>query len=143
MRYTTLCPAIRSVSLPQRIERIKRDLSALGPLHPGTLSQQYSVCGTAGCRCAADPPVKHGPYYQLSYTWHGKSRTRFVRELELAQVRQQLTNYERLRALFAEWIDIALEIDALQRQADRRRTPKLPPKSHHSAQNASPKRLAE
>ncbi len=101
------------VSLQQRIERIKRDLSALDPLRPGTLSQQYSVCGTAGCHCAADPPVKHGPYYQLSYTWHGKSRTRFVREPELAQVRQELTNYERLRALFAEWIDIALEIDGL------------------------------
>lgn len=131
------------VSLQQRIERIKRELSALGPLRPGTLSQQYSVCGTAGCRCAADPPVKHGPYYQLSYTWRGKSRTRFVREPQLVQVRQQLTNYERLRALLAEWIDIALEIDALQRQADRRRTPKLPPKSHHSGQNAWPKRLAE
>jgi hypothetical protein len=30
------------VSLQQRIERIKRDLSALGPLRPGTLSQQYT-----------------------------------------------------------------------------------------------------
>jgi Family of unknown function (DUF6788) len=131
------------VSLQQRIERIKRDLSALGPLRPGTLSQQYSVCGTAGCRCAADPPIKHGPYYQLSYTWHGKSRTRFVRDSELAQVRQELANYERLRALFVEWIDTALEFDALQRQAERRRTPKSPRKPHQSTQNASPKRLAE
>jgi hypothetical protein len=131
------------VSLQQRVERIKRDLSALGPLRPGTLSQQYSVCGTAGCRCAADPPIKHGPYYQLSYTWHGKSRTRFVREPELAQVRQELANYERLRALFAEWIDTALEFDRLRRQAERGRALKSPPKPHHSAQTLSPKRLAE
>lgn len=131
------------MSLQQRVERIKHDLSALGPLRPGTLSQQYSVCGTAGCRCAADPPIKHGPYYQLSYTWHGKSRTRFVREPELAQVRQELANYERLRVLFAEWIDTALEIDRLRRQAERGRAPKSPPKPHHSAQNRSPKRLAE
>jgi len=107
-------PSRSILSLQQRIERIKRDLSALGPLRPGTLSQQYSVCGTPGCRCAADPPIKHGPYYQLSYTWHGKSHTRFVREPELAQVRQELANYERLRALCAEWIDTALEIDGLQ-----------------------------
>jgi hypothetical protein len=79
----------------------------------------------------------------LSYTWHGKSRTRFVREPELAQVRQELANYERLRALFAEWIDTALEIDGLQRQAERRRTPKSPPKSHHPAQNVTSKRPAE
>src|SRR5215472_4343709 len=126
-------PSRSILSLQQRIERIKRDLSALGPLRPGTLSQQYSVCGTPGCRCAADPPIKHGPYYQLSYTWHGKSRTRFVRDSELAQVRQELANYERLRALFAEWIDTALDIDALQRQAARRCLPKSPRKSHHSA----------
>jgi len=136
-------PSRSILSLQQRIERIKRDLSALGPLRPGTLSQQYSVCGTPGCRCAADPPIKHGPYYQLSYTWHGKSHTRFVREPELAQVRQELANYERLRALCAEWIDTALEIDGLQRQAERHRTPRSTPKSRHSAQNASPKRLAE
>jgi len=126
-------PSRSLLSLQQCIERIKRDLSALGPLRPGTLSQQYSVCGTASCRCAADPPIKHGPYYQLSYTWHGKSRTRFVRDSELAQVRQELANYERLRALFAEWIDTALDIDALQRQAARRCLPKSPRKSHHSA----------
>jgi hypothetical protein len=60
----------------------------------------------------------------LSYTWHGKSRTRFVRDSELALVRQELGNYERLRALFAEWIDTALELDALLRQAERQRTPK-------------------
>ena len=129
--------------LRQRIERIKRDLSALGPLRPGTLSQQYSVCGTAGCRCAADPPIKHGPYYQLSYTWHGKSRTRFVRESELAQVRQELANYERLRVMFAEWIDTAPEIDALQRQAQRSRAAKSSPKSRNSAHNPLPKHLTE
>jgi hypothetical protein len=91
-------PSRSIVSLQQRIERIKRDLSALGPLRPGTLSQQYSVCGAAGCRCAGDPPIKHGPYYQLSYTWHGKSRTRFVREAELAQVRQELATKKLLFA---------------------------------------------
>ena len=132
------------MSLQQPIERIKRDLSALGPLRPGTLSQQYSVCGSAGCRCAAEPPIKHGPYYQLSYTWHGQSRTRFVRQPELALVQQQqLANDERLRTLFAEWIDTALEIDTLLRQAERRRASKSIRKSHHSAQSASPTRETE
>jgi len=119
--------------LQRRIETIKRGLLALGPLRPGTLSQQYSVCGTPGCRCQAHPPHKHGPDHQLSYTWRGKSRTRFVREPELPQVRQQLANYERLRALLAEWIDTALEIDRLQRQSTRSRPSKPPPQSRASA----------
>ena len=46
----------------------KCDLAALGDLRPGSLSIQYNVCGSPGCRCKADPPVKHGPYYQVSYT---------------------------------------------------------------------------
>ena len=47
-------------------------------MHPGSLREQYNVCGKAGCRCK-DPkkPQKHGPYYQLSYTWRGKSSTPF------------------------------------------------------------------
>ena len=66
--------------IEKRIEVIKQELSALGPMHPGSVSEQYNICGTPGCRCK-DPkdPRKHGPYHQLSYTWRGRHSTRFVR----------------------------------------------------------------
>lgn len=94
-------------AIQRRIEQIKAELAQLGRLRPGHLSQQYNVCGTPGCRCKADPPRKHGPYYQLSFTWRGKSHSEFVRLENLAVIRQQLTNYERLRALVDEWIGLA------------------------------------
>ncbi len=100
----------------RRIEEIKAELVKLGPLRPGHLSQQYNVCGTPGCRCKADPPRKHGPYYQLSYTWRGKSRTEFVRPENLPAIRQQLSNYERLRELLNEWITLGINTAQLQRQ---------------------------
>jgi hypothetical protein len=100
----------------RRIEEIKAELVKLGPLRPGHLSQQYNVCGTPGCRCKADPPRKHGPYYQLSYTWRGKSRTEFVRPENLPAIRQQLSNYERLRDLLNEWITLGINAAQLQRQ---------------------------
>ena len=58
----------------KRIVQIKEKLFNLGPVLPGSLSQQWNVCGSAGCQCK-DPkhPIKHGPYYQLSYTLKGKS----------------------------------------------------------------------
>jgi hypothetical protein len=87
-------------------------------LRPGHLSQQYNVCGTPGCRCKATPPRKHGPYYQLSYTWQRKSHSEFVRLENLAVIRQQLTNYDRLRALVDEWIGLALKATQLQRKSD-------------------------
>ena len=105
--------------LERRIDTIKREIVALGPLRPGTLTQQYNVCGNPNCRCKADPPHKHGPYYQLSYTWHRKSRTHFVREEELAQIQSEVGNYLRLRSLLDEWIGAALEIARLDREKRR------------------------
>jgi hypothetical protein len=102
--------------LQHRIEAIKAALAALGPLRPGTLSRQYNVCGTPGCRCKHDPAHRHGPYHQLSYTWHGRSRSEFVREPELARVQEQLRNYARLRSLVDQWVDAAIELARLERQ---------------------------
>lgn len=98
-----------------RIIAIKNALGALGPLHPGSISRQYNVCGTATCRCKADPAQRHGPYYQLSYGHQRKSTSTFVREPELAAVEQQLRNYERLRALVDEWIGLSIERARLTR----------------------------
>ncbi|HSF10411.1 MAG TPA: DUF6788 family protein [Nitrospirales bacterium] len=63
----------------QTLQRIQRQLATLGPVLPGSLSEQWNVCGTPGCRCKAPSnPKKHGPYYQLSFTVAGKSSTLFV-----------------------------------------------------------------
>ena len=112
-------------TLPQlqaRLTRIQTELVALGPIHPGSLSTQANVCGTAGCQCK-DPraPQKHGPYSQLSYTWRGKSTTRFVRPGRVAVLREKLTRYQRFRALTAEWVDVAIAVEALERQAANER----------------------
>ena len=103
-------------ALQHRIDAIKAAIAALGPLRPGTLSRQYNVCGTPGCRCKDDPAQRHGPYHQLSYTWHGRSRSEFVRESELVRVQEQLRTYARLRELVDQWIDAAIELARLERQ---------------------------
>jgi hypothetical protein len=104
----------REATLQRQIEKLKRDLTALGDLRPGSLSTQYNVCGSTGCRCKADPPVKHGPYYQVSYTRKGKSSTKFVKKEDLATVRKQLKNYERMKLLMDKWIDLAVELSILR-----------------------------
>jgi hypothetical protein len=104
--------------LQGRINRIKKKLSQLGDFRPGTLSKQYNVCGNPTCRCK-DPahPKKHGPYYQISYTYRGKSRTEFVRREFVGQVQKEIRNYTIFRQLTKEWIDISLEIARLRREA--------------------------
>ncbi|HEX9595572.1 MAG TPA: DUF6788 family protein [Anaerolineales bacterium] len=104
----------RQPSLEARIETLKQAIVRLGDLRPGKLSQQYNVCGKADCRCKADPPQKHGPYYQLSFTRSGKSSTQFVRKEYLAVVRQQLRNYQRLQELIDRWITFGMELSRLK-----------------------------
>ena len=104
----------RPSSLEARIETVKQAIVRLGDLRPGKLSQPYNVCGKADCRCKADPPQKHGPYYQLSFTRSGKSSTQFVRKQDLAVVRLQLRNYQRLQELIDRWITLGMELSRLK-----------------------------
>ena len=106
--------ARRQATLQRPIEKVKRDLAALGDLRPGSLSTQYNVCGSPGCKCKADPPVKHGPYFQVSYTRKGKSSTKFAKKEDLPEVRKQLKNDERMKLLIEKWIDLAMELSILR-----------------------------
>ena len=98
-------------ALEERIQRIKAELASLGEMRPGSLSQQYNVCGKAGCRCKnPQNPQRHGPYYQLSWVHRGQSTTQFIRRPFLSQVRAQITTYNRFRKLTDQWVNLALRI---------------------------------
>ena len=101
-------------ALEQRIERIKQKLTDVGELRPGSLSEQYNVCGQAGCRCKADPPQRHGPYYQLSWSRKRRSTTRFVGPSQLAAVREQTENYKRMQSLMDQWVELSIELGDLK-----------------------------
>jgi hypothetical protein len=53
----------------------------------------------------------------LSYSWRGKSTTRFVRPGRVAVLQDKLACYQRFRALTVEWVDVAIALEALERQA--------------------------
>jgi len=109
--------------IARRIERIKAQVAGLGDLRPGTVSIQYNTCGTPNCRCKADPPDKHGPYYQLSYTRGGRSRTESVRPERLAQLRSEVANYQLLQNLIDQWVDASIELAQLRRTKKPSATP--------------------
>jgi len=102
--------------IAQQIQRIKEELAAIGPIHPGSLKEQYNVCGNPGCHCK-DPedPKKHGPYMQLSYTWRGKSTSAFVRPVGVERLRGKVANYKRMRELIQLWVDLEIQRERLER----------------------------
>ena len=109
---------IRLQRLEQQIARIKNDLLALGSLHPGSLTRQYSVCGKTGCRCK-DPrrPRRHGPYYKVSYVYRSRFTSRFVPRQEVRAVRAELANYKRMRKLIEAWVGLAIRLAKEKRRS--------------------------
>jgi hypothetical protein len=89
--------------LENEIRKIKKELSELRPMRPGTLSMQYKV-----------PAEKKGPYFQLSYTHKMKSRTEYVRREWVDEIREQIEVYKRFRKLIEEWVDLSIEYSQLR-----------------------------
>ncbi len=111
--------SIKKIEIRQaRINKIKKNLQELGEIMPGSLSKQYNICGNPTCRCKDRVnPKKHGPYYNLSYTWNGKGRTKFVRKEDLVHIREKVKNYKTLKRLVKHWVDLSLEIVELRKRS--------------------------
>lgn len=109
----------RLATVERKIKALKAKICALGDMRPGSLSEQYNVCGKPDCRCKATPPLRHGPYHQVSFTFRRKSHSQFVRKQDLPIVRRQLRSYQRLRELLDLWIELAIEQSQLKlKEAD-------------------------
>jgi hypothetical protein len=50
-------------------------LACTGFALPGTLIERTARCGKPNCRCHADPPRLHGPYWQWTRKHQGKTVT--------------------------------------------------------------------
>ena len=113
--------------LENRIGKVKQKLLKIGEMRPGSLSEQYSACQKAGCKCV-DPvkPKKHGPFYQLSYSHKGRSTTQFVRPQFVAEVKKQLAAYKKFRALTDEWVSLSLELAKVKMEEARSAASKAP-----------------
>ena len=100
----------RLKEIQRRIARIKAELAAIDDMRPGSLTRQYK-----------DPERHSGSYYQLSYTRDMKSRTEYIARDWLREVRHQIANYQRFKALTNEWIALSIEQCRLKMKLTRRR----------------------
>ena len=96
----------------KNVARIKKQLADLGACIPGSLSQQWNICGNPDCKCK-DPvnPQKHGPYHQLSFSIKGKSSTFFIKDKDLPEVKRRIENYKEFKNICVEltrsYVDLA------------------------------------
>ncbi len=99
----------RVEQIHKRIESIKAQLVAIDEMRPGSISKQFK-----------EPDLKRGPFYQLNYFAGGRSRTDYVSPTVLRDVRRQISNYKRFKALTAEWVELSIEHSRLKIKAASR-----------------------
>lgn len=85
-------------------------LARSGPLLPGTLIRRLTRCGRTGCRCTADPPVLHGPYWSWTRKIDRKTVTRYLSEDEASAYQAWFDNAKQLRALLGELEALGLDV---------------------------------
>lgn len=96
--------------IDEKILQLKNHLMTLGPLHPGSLSRQYQVCGKPGCKCVdRQNPRPHGPYTKLTYVYHGKFACRFVRAKSVKEVAALVAAFKTFRKLTDQWVGLAIQ----------------------------------
>jgi len=89
----------------RKVQQLREKLAKLGSMLPGSISEQWNVCGTSGCQCKdPDNPKKHGPYYQLSFTVGGKSSTMFIKKKDLPEARRRLKRYQQFKTLCSDLV---------------------------------------
>ena len=82
-------------------------------LASGSLVRRYTVCGKAGCRCQAQPPQRHGPYWQWTKKVAGKTVTRRLSDEEARMFGTWLGDRQRLQATLAAMEEVSDKAAAL------------------------------
>ena len=95
----------RIQQIEQRIDRIKKTLLEIGPMRPGSLTRQYK-----------DSQNHTGAYWQISYTRRMKSRTEYVRQECVKELRRRIATHKRFKRLVDQWTDLSIEHSRLTMQ---------------------------
>jgi hypothetical protein len=96
----------------KQLARAKLALHQLGPMRPGSLSQQFKRPGRTS-----------GPYWKISYTHHMRSYTRYVRPEEVPELKAMIANFKRFRILVDRCVDLSIQIADLKFQRQRESEP--------------------
>src|SRR6266536_5494846 len=88
-------------TLQAELDRLKHEIAQVGFVCPGSVVRRYMPCGKPGCRCQADPPKLHGPYWQYSHKVAGKTITRRLTPDQARLYQQWIANRRRIDQLLA------------------------------------------
>jgi hypothetical protein len=86
-----------------RIRQLAAELAiSPGFVSPGSVVRRFMRCGKPNCRCHADPPQLHGPYWQWTRAVNGKTLTRNLTEEQARLYQEWIANRRRLTKILTE-----------------------------------------
>lgn len=83
----------------RRHRELTAQIAEVGIIAAGSVTCRYTRCTSAGCRCNADPPTPHGPYWQWTAKVDGKTVTKRLTATEAQLYQEWISNDRRVRAL--------------------------------------------
>jgi len=89
--------------IQEEIEDVKRQLLRVGDMRPGNLNQQFRK-----------PKEKSGEYFQLNYTFKGRSRTEHVRKENTDIIRSEINEYQKSKDLYLRWVELSIQASKLR-----------------------------
>jgi hypothetical protein len=95
--------------LRRRYRALADQIRQLGFIASGSLIERYTVCASLGCRCHADPPMRHGPYFQYTRKVAGKTVTARLTAEQAQRYRDQIANRRKLDAIIAAMDEISTQ----------------------------------
>lgn len=93
-----------------QFSELKEALVSLGPVRRGTVLRRFMPCGKPGCRCQADPPKLHGPYYEWTRKVSGKTVSVRLSEQQAGLLGQWIANARHLDQIVAEIERVSLRL---------------------------------
>lgn len=113
--------AQRLADAEHRYRELSHAVAGVGLVQAGSLVRRYTRCANPNCRCRADPPRPHGPYWQWSTKVDGKTVSRRLSEREATLYAEWTANDRRLRQLISQMRRAAGEATQLILQQDQPR----------------------
>lgn len=85
-----------------RLAALRGKLNRIDFILKGSILERYQTCGKSGCRCQADPPTLHGPYYQWTRKVKGKTVTVWLKKEEARVLSKWIQNSREFQRLVSE-----------------------------------------
>jgi len=99
MRTWTVQPSAEQKAEARQIAAELAAIARSGKVLAGSITERRTHCGRPGCRCMADPPQPHGPYYQWTRKIRAKTIGRWLSADQARDYQAWVDNHRRIREL--------------------------------------------